>query len=546
MKRGALLAVASLVAVLLIVAIIPFFVNANTFLPILEQRLSATLGRKVTLGNLSLNLFEGGLTAKDLTIADDPAFSTQPFLKASQLRVGVNLQKLLFHRQLDVTRLEVIQPEIQLLQSTSDGHWNYASLGASTRPSQPHASSQPPIFSVDSLKIENGQAQAGTVPEVSAPRIYSKINLTVTHFSFSSAFPFQLSADLPSNGTVKLTGTAGPIPPGDSSLTPFQAELNFQQIDLVAAGFLDKQAGISGTLGGTVKLSSDGTTMSSSGEVTGTRMQFSAQGSPSPTPIKVDYNTSYQIASVSGTLSHATLTAGQIAADLTGTFRLLPAHPQVNLHLDCHSLSIDALQSMLPAVGVKLPNGSILKGGALSTSLAIDGPINNLVIAGPIAITNTQLAGYSLGSKLSAISALNSLGGGTGNVTDIQTLQANLNDTPQVITVSNILAVVPSLGQATGSGTILPGGQLNFNMLAKLSNKGGLGAIATGVMAVLPGMFGNRVQTDGIPLTVRGTTSNPSFNIDAGVFTSSPAGSSGQKQKPNTLGNALQGLFGTH
>lgn len=544
MKRGALLAIASLVAVLVIIAIIPFFINANTFLPILEQRLSATLGRNVTLGDLSLNLFEGGLTAKDLTIADDPAFSTKPFLTASQLRVGVNLQKLLFHRQLDVTRLEVIQPEIQLLQSTSDGHWNYASLGAHS--SQSHTTSQPPIFSVDSLKIENGQAQAGTVPEVTAPRIYSKINLTVTHFSFSSAFPFQLSADLPSNGTVKLTGTAGPIPPHDSALTPFQAELTFQQIDLVAAGFLDRQAGISGTLGGTVKLSSDGTTMSSSGQVTGTRMQFSAQGSPSSVPIKLDYSTSYQIASVSGTLSHATVTAGQIAADLTGTFRLLPAHPEVNLHLNGRSLSIDALQSMLPAVGVKLPNGSILKGGALSTSLSIDGPINNLVIAGPIAVTNTQLAGYSLGAKLSAISALNSLGGGTGNVTDIQTLQANLNDTPQVITVSNILAVVPSLGQATGSGTILPGGQLNFNMLAKLSNKGGLGAIATGVMAVLPGMFSNRVQTDGIPLTVRGTTSNPSFNIDAGAFASSPAGTSGQKQKPNTLGNALQGLFGTH
>lgn len=546
MKRVLLIAAASLVALLMIAAIIPFFVNANTFLPILEQRLTATLGRNVTVGDLSLNLFEGGLTANNLTIADDPAFSTQPFLTAKQLRVGVNLQKLLFNRQLEVTRLDILQPDIQLLQSTSNGRWNYSSLGATSAPSSQPANAQRPIFSVDSLKIENGQARAGTVPEATAPRLYSNINLTVSHFSFSSSFPILLTANLPSDGTFKLSGTAGPIPPGDTSLTPFQGQLTFHHIDLVPAGFLEQQAGISGLLDGSLKLASDGTTMNSSGELTGTHMQFSAQGSPSPTPLKIDYTTSYQLASRDGTIAHANLTAGPIAASLTGAFRLLPAHPQVDLRLDAPNLSLDALQSMLPAFGVKLPNGSILKGGALSTTLAIHGPVTGLIIAGPVNVSNTQLAGYSLGSKLSTISALNSLGGGSGNVTDIQTLQANLNDTPQVITVSNILAVVPSLGQATGSGTILPGGQLNFNMLAKLSDKGGLGAIATGVMSVLPGMFSNRVQTDGIPLTVTGTTSNPSFRIDPGVFTSTAPGTSSPTQRPNSLGSALQGLFGGH
>jgi len=546
MKR--LFAIVGVVIFALLVAAvaIPFLVNANTFLPILEQRLSATLGRKVTLGNLSLNLFEGGLTAKNLIIADDPAFSTQPFLQAQQLHIGVNLEKLLFHQQLDVTKLDIIQPDIQMLQSTANGRWNYSSLGSNAGTSGPQSHSQSKIFSVDSLEIENGQARVGTVPAVTAPRTYSAIDLSVSHFSISTAFPFQLSAHLPDQGTVKMAGTAGPIRASDSSLTPFQADLTFQHIDPVAAGFLDRQAGVSGLLDGTVKLSSDGTTMSSSGEVTGTRMQFSAQGAPSPSPMKLDYSTSYLLASSSGTISRATLTAGQIAADLTGAFHLLPAHPQVNLHLEGRNLSIDALQSLLPAFGVKLPNGSVLQGGVLSTSLAIDGPINDLVIAGPVEVSNTRLAGYDLGSKLSAISALNSLGGGTGNVTDIQTLRADLKDTPQVITVSNILAIVPSLGQATGNGTILSGGQLNFNMLAKLTGKGGLGAIATGVMAVLPGIFNHRVQTDGIPLAIRGTTSNPSFNIDASVFTSGSSSNSGQKSQPNTLGNALQGLFGGH
>ena len=386
----------------------------------------------------------------------------------------------------------------------------------------------------------------GIVPATTAPRTYSGIDLSISNFSFTSQFPFQLSARLPADGTVKLTGAAGPINASDTALTPFHVDLTMQHIDPVAAGFLDQQAGISGLLDVHAKMTSDGVTLTSSGDVVGNQMLLSAQGKPASTPMKLTYSTSYNLASSIGNISRATLAAGAITANLNGTYQLLPGHPQIELQLDGRNLSLDALQSLLPAFGVKLPNGSLLQGGVMSTTLAIDGPVDNLVITGPVEVRNTQLSGFDLGSKLSAISALNSLGGGTGNVTAIQTFQANLRDTPQVITLTNMLAVVPALGQATGSGTILPGGQINFNMLAKLSGKGGLGAIATGVMSVVPGIFSHKVQSDGIPLTVRGTTSSPVFNVDASVFASGNPGNPAQTTKPNTLGNAVQGLFGAH
>lgn len=549
MKRGLIVAIVLVGLMLLVAVALPFVISANSFLPALQQQLTATLGRKVTLGSLSVNLFEGGLTANALEIADDPAFSSLPFLQAQQLRVGVKWGPLLFHKELHITGLDIVNPKIQLLQA-QNGRWNYSSLGAAAARSNPagqQGNAPANTLAVDSIHLINGRAIVGVVPALTPSRVYDRIDLTIQSFSFSRAFPFNLTAQLPADGIVLLTGTAGPLNSADTSLTPFHADLHVQHLDPVAAGFLDKSAGISGLLDIKAQTSSDGVTVTSAGQVIGHSMQFSPHGAPTSTPLQLDYSTSYDLSSAIGSIAHTTLSSGQLQADLSGTYHLLPGHPQVQLRVDGKELSLDALQALLPAFGVKLPNGSVLQGGFLSTSLAIDGPLDDLVITGPVSLNGTRLSGYDLGSKLSAISALNSLGGGSGNVTEIQTLQADLRDTPQMLTASNLLVVVPSLGQATGNGTVQAGGQLNFNLLAKFSSSGGLGAIANGVMAALPGIFSKRVATDGIPLTIRGTTSNPVFNVDASVF-SNLNGNSGapQQSQPNSLGKALQGLFGSH
>jgi AsmA protein len=51
--------------------------------------LTAALGRQVKVGNLSLSLLSGGVTADNISIADDPAFSKTPFVQAKSLNVGV-------------------------------------------------------------------------------------------------------------------------------------------------------------------------------------------------------------------------------------------------------------------------------------------------------------------------------------------------------------------------------------------------------------------------------------------------------------------------
>ena len=53
------------------VAAVPLFVNVNTFRPLLERQLTAALGRKVTMGKLSLSVLSSDVVARDLSIADD-------------------------------------------------------------------------------------------------------------------------------------------------------------------------------------------------------------------------------------------------------------------------------------------------------------------------------------------------------------------------------------------------------------------------------------------------------------------------------------------
>src|SRR5258708_11714358 len=116
---------------LLAVAVVslPFLINANQFRPMLESKLSQGLGREVKLRDLKFSVLCGCVTASDLSIADNPAFSNAPFVRAKSLTVSAKLWPFIFSRKLIVTGINIDQPEIVLLQS-APGQWNYSNLGA--------------------------------------------------------------------------------------------------------------------------------------------------------------------------------------------------------------------------------------------------------------------------------------------------------------------------------------------------------------------------------------------------------------------------------
>lgn len=524
-KRWLKIAAAVAALVLVVVALAPFLVNADTFRPMLQTQLSTALGRKVTLGHLSFSLLSGSLVAQNISIADDPAFSADPFLQAKSLHIGVETVPLLLHHQLRVTRFAVDAPAIQLIQAQSGapngvqaGTWNFSSIArsASATPASPQPSAIPGL-TIAAFSITNGSATVSSTPATGKPFVYSKLDLALKQFSFANSFPFQLSASLPGDGSLQLSGTAGPFSRKDASDTPFHATLHLKHFDPVAAGVVDPSQGISMLADTDAQLASDGTNLTSTGKIRAARLQLARTGSPAPQPVDIDYAITDNLDARTGQLSDLSVHTGNVAVHVAGSYRLTAQAILLDLRLAAPNLPIDQLKQLLPVVGVRLPTGSSLSGGNLTANLAITGPATAATVSGPVAISNTQLTGFDLGSR---IQGLNPFGNTSGN-TRIQTLQANLNASPQSTQLTSIYAAVPQIGTATGSGVISPAGVLDFRLVAKLSASSGVGAVVTQASSAFGGFLGkvlHNTVSNGIPLTITGTTANPSIHANVGAM----------------------------
>src|ERR1700691_1477447 len=108
---------------LVVILILPSIINANRFRPKMESDLSLALNRKVSIGNVRLAVLSGGVKVDDLSVADDPAFATEPFIHAKALTVGVELRPLLFSHHVHFTEISIGQAQITLLRSKA-GLWN--------------------------------------------------------------------------------------------------------------------------------------------------------------------------------------------------------------------------------------------------------------------------------------------------------------------------------------------------------------------------------------------------------------------------------------
>jgi AsmA protein len=510
--------VAIVIGVLLVVVIIvPFFIDANAFRPKLEAELTDALGRQAKVGNLSLSVLTGGVTADNISIADDPAFSKTPFVQAKSLKVGVELIPLIFSKTLNVTELTLNEPEISLVHSQDGEKWNFSSLGNNTSTQSKTAaptSSGTPNLSVGKLKVSNGRLTVSRAGSSQQPRAYDKVDIEVTNFSLTNSFPFKMTASLPAGGSLKLDGNAGPIDANNAAHTPLQAKVMVKQMNLAASGFIDPAAGISGIADFDGTVASDGHEATTSGTLKGEKLQVVQKGAPAGKPVQLQYSVAHDLVKQTGRLSQGEITMGKAVAHLTGTYDAHGTTTTVNLKLEGQGLPVDDLEAMLPAVGVILPSGSQLKGGTLAVSFTSTGPVDKLVTTGTVRMENSALAGFNLGAKLSAISALSGKGGGAQKDTMIQNFSANVRIAPEGTKADNISLVVPTLGNATGAGTVSPSNALDFKMKA-----------------------------DNIPFLIQGTTADPKFLPDVkgmagGLLQNALSGNkTGQK-------NPLSGLSG--
>jgi AsmA protein len=517
--------VAVVVLLLLVVLLVPLFINANTFRPTLESQLSDALGRKVTLGSLSFSLFSGSLVADNISIADDPAFSPKPFLEAKSLHIGVEVGPLLFHRQLVVTSFVADSPSINLVHN-AQGIWNYSDMGrtAGSRTQNTQKESAIPNFTVGELKVVDGTAVVSDVPATGTPFTYSNLNLSAEQFSFAKSFPFTLSASLPAGGSLDVKGNAGPVNQKDASDTPLNATINLKHFDPVAAGVIQANQGISMLADITAQVTSNGQTLTSNGTVNAARLKLAPNGAPTPNPVDISYTVNHNLDARTGQVNDLGIKTGGVVVHVNGTYSVTGPQVTLALHLSAPNLPINQVEALLPAAGVRLPSGSSLQGGTLTATLAITGPANAPTISGPVQVDNTTLAGFDLSSKIGGLKPVAGSKGGT----QIQTVRANVNSSPQGTRIDNLYASVPVLGTATGAGTVSPQGALNFQVVAKLNTSSGVASQAlSGVSALGGGAVGQAINTaaaNGIPVHITGTTSNPVIQADLSQLLQKNAG----------------------
>lgn len=504
------------VVLLLVVILLPFVIDANRFRPEIESSLNSALNRKVDIGNIRLSILSGGVTVENVSISDDPSFNTGPFLKAKSLSVNLELLPLIFSRAIHVTGLTIDEPSVTLLRSQSG--WNFSTLGASqtqtksasAATSSGASSSSSPDLSIRSFSLKNGTMVIGNTGANAKSHTYDQVNIKASDLSYTTQFPFELTARTPGNGSLKLAGKAGPLNPQDSATTPVNASVEVKNLDMKSTGFIDPSAGIAGLLDFSGTLNSDGHTATSNGKIIATHLQLVPAGSPAGQPVDVDYEATYELKPQTGQLRRGNVHIGKATADLSGNFNNSGAVATVQMKLNGQNMPASDLESVLPALGLTLPSGASLKQGTLNANLAINGPVDKLVTTGPVNLSNAKLSGFDLGSKMGSLGSL----AGISKVgdTDIQTFSSDVRVAPEGIRNDNVNLVVPSIGAMTGSGTISADHKLDFKMIAHLGRQS-----SSAQPLAKPAAGG------GIPFKVEGTTSNPQIVPDVGGIVGSYA-----------------------
>jgi AsmA protein len=505
MKKRILLIVGIAAAVILVALVaLPFLIDVDRFRPQLESQASLSLGRQVKLGHLSLSILTGKVDASDIEVADDPAFSKANFVTAKFLEIGVELKPLIFSRQLNVTEIILESPQITILDG-GNGTWNFSSLGGASRKNIDLSRARPRSVSIGEFKVSNGTLSLKRVDSPDEPRVYDHFSVVFTNFSTSTAFPFELETNLPGGGHASISGTAGPISAVDVFSTPLTATLKATNVNIAANGFIGPATGISGTIDVDERLQSDGSKATLAGAITASGLRVLPNRPPIPLAISIQQNLEVDLATQAGTIKQADIAIGSAQVHATGTFSNEQNTRTVDLQLNAPKLPLDELQTMFPALDVKLPAGAHLQGGEASVALRIKGSPRAWAISGPLTASNFTLVGYNLASQLGSFGGL---AGKTISAPDttFRILSLHVQMSPAGIQVDHLEIDVPSVGSATGAGTISPTGEVNIPMM------GTPGAGVAGGLAKMGAAGGGNTGT--VPILLHGTLDKPVYTTD--------------------------------
>jgi hypothetical protein len=125
LRRLLYLAFAVLAVMLLV--LLPPLVSVNRYQKRIATSISDSLGRPVHLDKVSLNLLPlPGFTLQNLVVDEDPAFGSEPVIRADSVRATLRISSL-WRRRVEFSTISFTDPSVNLVHLTN-GKWNVESI----------------------------------------------------------------------------------------------------------------------------------------------------------------------------------------------------------------------------------------------------------------------------------------------------------------------------------------------------------------------------------------------------------------------------------
>ncbi|WP_419804464.1 AsmA family protein [Terriglobus sp.] len=112
-----------IVLLVILLTVLPPLLNVNHYQRRVAQAISASIGRPVQFDQIHLHLLPlPGLTIQNFVVREDPAFGTEPALRANTVEARLRLSSL-WRRRVEVSHITLQAPSINLVRR-ADGRWN--------------------------------------------------------------------------------------------------------------------------------------------------------------------------------------------------------------------------------------------------------------------------------------------------------------------------------------------------------------------------------------------------------------------------------------
>ena len=217
LRRLLYLAFAALVILLLV--LLPPLISVNRYQRRIANSISDSLGRPVHLDRVSLNLLPlPGFTLENFVVDEDPAFGSEPVIRATSVRATLRISSL-WRRRVEFSTISFADPSVNLVH-TAAGKWNLESILL-------HAAH---IEAAPTAQKKAGPAPRFPYIEATGARLNLKLDNSKTPISITDTdfalwlpdprqwhlrlqgHPARTDTNVTDTGTVQLEGTLGGAP----------------------------------------------------------------------------------------------------------------------------------------------------------------------------------------------------------------------------------------------------------------------------------------------------------------------------------------------